>query len=41
RHTFAISALEGGTDILELQALLGHSSSDTTRRYVEAFRRRR
>jgi integrase/recombinase XerD len=36
RHTFATSALEGGASVLEVQQLLGHSSLDTTRRYLEA-----
>ena len=36
RHTFAASALESGADVVEVQALLGHRSLDTTRRYLEA-----
>jgi integrase/recombinase XerD len=36
RHTFAVSALQRGTDILELQAMLGHSSLESTRRYLTA-----
>lgn len=34
RHRFATRAYEGTRDILALQELLGHSSPETTRRYV-------
>lgn len=36
RHTFAVSAVEAGIDVVGLQALLGHASPETTRRYVDA-----
>ena len=35
RHTFAVSAALAGTDVVELQVLLGHSSLETTRRYFD------
>jgi hypothetical protein len=36
RHSFAISALEAGAEVVELQTLLGHASLDTTPRYLDA-----
>jgi site-specific recombinase XerD len=36
RHSFATDALQTGADIVELKALLGHASLDTTRRYLDA-----
>ena len=36
RHSFATDAIQTGADIVELQALLGHASLDTTRRYLDA-----
>ena len=38
RHSFAMSWIEGGGDPFSLQRILGHSSQQTTARYVNASR---
>lgn len=35
RHTFAISALQAGADIVELQSVLGHCSIESTKWYLD------
>jgi integrase/recombinase XerD len=37
RHTFAKMAVQNGANIFELQAILGHSSIEMVRRYVNLF----
>ncbi|MFG1947289.1 tyrosine-type recombinase/integrase [Nonomuraea sp. NPDC048826] len=36
RHTYATRLREGGADVAQVQALLGHASLDTSARYFRA-----
>jgi integrase len=38
RHTFATWAIQSGAREIDVQYLLGHSSSDMVRRYSSAYR---
>ena len=37
RHAFAVAYLAKGRPLADLQALLGHANSATTRRYIEVL----
>lgn len=41
RHTFAVHMLEHGMKVTQLQKLLGHSSLDSTKIYIEALDKKR
>ncbi len=41
RHTFAVHMLERGMNLVQLQKLLGHTSPETTRIYIEALDKQR